>query len=456
MNHCIVVGGGVAGLAAALRLSTDMRHRVTLLDGAPAFGGRVRSFTDRASGTEIDNGQHVLMGACTAALEYLGEIGTASSLTRLRGMALPFVNRGGRRALLQAGALPHPLSLVQAFLRYDLLPLRARLRVLAAAVRLRGISSGRLGALDGLTADVWLRNLGQGSEEIDALWEPLVLATMNTTPSRASARLFAVLLREIFLGAPDAADMLLPAAALSDIFIEPAIAELTRRGVIVRSSTAVTEVECTGAGSDRHVSAVIAGDERITTDAVLLALPPWALARMRLRGIDGSESDQPLADAAIPGIELSAFVPSEILSIHVWLRRDVGTSPMTGLLGTTLQWVFFKGRTEEGLFHYSCTVSGASGDETTDRGKLRELLLRELALLAPGLRDEDIVRILPIREKRATFVPSPGIEGSRPVPRSAIPGLYLAGDWTATGLPATIEGAVRSGLAAAQAVRNDR
>ncbi|MBR9974462.1 MAG: hydroxysqualene dehydroxylase HpnE [Bacteroidetes bacterium] len=456
MTHCIVVGGGVAGLAAALRLSSDERYRVTLFESAPALGGRVRSFVDRDSGTESDNGQHVLMGACTAALDYLGEIGTASSLARLRGMSLPFVHIDGRRSLLQAGALPHPLSLVVAFLRYDMLSFRARMRILRAAIRLRRLSGSGLDALDDLTAEAWLRNLGQGSAEMLAFWQPLVLATMNSTPSQASARLFAALLREIFLGARDAADMLLPDAALSGIFIEPAVSELQRRGVIVRSGTTVTALACPEEGSGRRVTAVIAGDERLATDAVILAMPPWALRRLRLIDASGKQTDRPLPDVLLPGIDLAAFIPSEILSVHVWLRRSAGTSPMTGLLGTTLQWVFFKGKTAEGQYHYSCTVSGAEGHETTHRDALRRLVLRELALLAPGLVDGDIIRILPIREKRATFVPAPGIERMRPQARTGVRGLYLAGDWTATGLPATIEGAVRSANSAVEAVGNHK
>jgi zeta-carotene desaturase len=146
------------------------------------------------------------------------------------------------------------------------------------------------------------------------------------------------------------------------------------------------------------------------------------------------------------------FIPSEILSIHVWLRRDLGQSPMTGLLGTTLQWVFFKGITDEGLFHYSCTVSAAHGEEANDDAVLRTLLLRELCMLDAALLESDIIRILPIREKRATFVPKPGLEQWRPISATAIQGFFLAGDWTDTGLPATIEGAVRSGFIAAECV----
>jgi hydroxysqualene dehydroxylase len=476
MKRCVVVGGGVAGLAAALRLSSA-GHTVTLCEAAPALGGRVRSFTDRVSGQEIDNGQHVLMGACTSALEYLAEsaggggmgvgrnrnaraIDAAArfGLQRFRGLALPFVHADGRQGKLQAGVLPHPLSMAQAFLRYDLLTLRARLRILRVTSRLRSLRRRKLDSLDVHSASEWLRGCGQREEEIELFWRPIVLATMNTEPADASARLFVILLKEIFLGRADAADMLLPTTGLSRIFIDPAVQELTHRGVDIRGSTGVTSVDIRHFEGGTIVRGVRCGECHIEADRVILAVQPWALGRLGLThegALDSHHSAARLVDTMLPGVDLAEFCPSEILSVHVWTRRDLGRAPMTGLLGTSLQWVFFKGQTADGAFHYSCTISSARGDESTDASVLRATLLRELALLSDSFVDDDIIRILPIREKRATFVPKAGLEALRPHPRTQIAGLYLAGDWTATGLPATIEGAVRSGFRAAAALVDD-
>jgi squalene-associated FAD-dependent desaturase len=462
MKRCVVAGGGLAGLAAALRLSASPDMSVTLCESAPAPGGRVRSFVDRASGDEIDNGQHVLMGCYRATLRYLAEAGlTDPSLLRMRGFVLPFVHADGRHSVLQAGGLPHPLSLVQALLRYDMLPFGARLRILRMVMRLRFQTERAWKAADVKNAAAWLRECGQREKEIEHFWRPIILATMNTEAESASAKLFSTVLREIFLGEPDAADMLLPATALSTLFVDPAREELERRGVRILTGTAVSAVETvaeqTPAANDRRggrVTAVRCGALRRPADAVILAVPPWVLSRIVLLcGMESGGADlTQCIEELLPGTELAAFTPSEILSLHVWIRRSLGDSPMTGLLGTSVQWVFFKGRTSEGLFHYSCTISSARGDETGDRAALRALLLRELRLLDAGLCDDDIARILPIREKRATFIPRPGLEGHRPVTRTSVPGLFLAGDWTATGLPATIEGAIRSGFAAADSV----
>jgi squalene-associated FAD-dependent desaturase len=445
MRHCVVAGGGLAGLAAALRLSRSPNVSVTLCEAAPALGGRARSFLDRQSGLEIDNGQHVLMGCYRATLAYLAEAEeSASALQRLRGLALPFLHTDGRRARLQAGGLPHPLSLAQAFLRYRMLSFSGRLRILRVALRLRSLGKAQLDRLDAISASQWLRSCGQGTEEIAFFWRPVILATMNTEAEAASAKLLAVVLREIFLGDAEAADMLLPTVGLSALLVDPVRRTLESRGVRILTGTAVTAIDLsgeTGTGNDGEaaptVTGVRCGETDLPADAVILAVPPWAIARL------------------LPAIDTGSFSPSEILSVHVWTRRDLGRAPMTGLLGTTLQWVFFKGETGPGEFHYSCTVSAAAGDETSDEPALRRLLLRELQLLDPALRDDDITRILPIREKRATFVPKPGLDALRPGTRTAVAGLFLAGDWTDTGLPATIEGAIRSGNTAAEGVLSD-
>ncbi len=459
MKRCIVAGGGLAGLAAALRLSSSPNNSVTLCESAPALGGRTRSFIDRRTGCEIDNGQHVLMGCYRATLRYLAEAGIAApSLQRLRGLTLPFVHADGRRSLLRAGALPHPFSLAQAFLRYDMLPVAGRLRILRVALRLRLQSEKAHRAMDGRSAAEWLRNCGQLEDEIALFWRPLILATMNTEPDRASAKLLATVLREIFLGAPDAADLLLPAAALSSTLVDPVRDELERRGVRILTGSAVTAVEFARAeappGEDRRrlrVTGALCGGTLLSADAVILSVPAWALSRLTFRFDDesGEGGRQQGAREMLPTIDTTPFLPSEILSIHVWVRRDLGPAPMTGLLGTSLQWVFFKGKQPDGLFHYSCTISSARGDETADESALRALVLGELRLLDSELRDDELVRILPIREKRATFIPGPGLELHRPVAITSVLGLFLAGDWTATGLPATIEGAIRSGFTAA-------
>jgi hypothetical protein len=199
-------------------------------------------------------------------------------------------------------------------------------------------------------------------------------------------------------------------------------------------------VERIGINAGAIEGVVLRDGEAIEADAVISALPSWSLRRV----LESSE-----ALPVVP-VDFDAFQPSEILSVHVWMKRDLGLGAMTGLLGTKLQWVFFKGKESDGRYRYSCTISAAGDDVPRDATALRPLLLRELQIACADLQDADILQLLPIREKRATFIPAPGLENVRPAAATSIHGFVLAGDWTATGLPATIEGAIRSGFVAAE------
>lgn len=447
MKHVVILGGGVAGLAAALRLSRSTgRHttppRITLLEASPKLGGRVYSFTHTLSESSLDNGQHVLMGCCTAAIEYLREVGQEQNVERMRGLALPFYRADGARARLEAGGLPHPLGMVQAFLRYDLLSLSDRLRILRVALRLRSMKEADLAVLDAMTCEEWLRQMGQSAAAIEYFWHPVILATLNADHTRASARLLAVVLREIFLSTSDAADMLLPAAPLGDLFIDPAAHLLQLRGVELRLHTQAVRLRVAG---NRCVGVEVKDGEVVEADVVLSAMPAWALRRV-FEQADASADLQ---------LEYDRFLPSEILSVHFWTSRELGAGLMSGLLDTKLQWLFAKGQERDGRYRYSCTVSAAGDDVPRSEEELRPLLLEELRLVCPDLTGSELLDILPLREKRATFVPAPGLQDVRPDAETAIEGLYLAGDWTATGFPATIEGAVRSGYAAAETALAD-
>ncbi len=444
MKHVVIMGGGVAGLAAALRLSrsagrSSLPPRITLLEASPKLGGRVYSFAHALSDSPLDNGQHVLMGCCVAAIEYLREVGHEQNVERLRGLALPFFRADGARSRLEAGTLPHPLGMVQAFLRYDMLSLPDRLRILRVALRLRSMKETDLAALDAMSCEAWLRSMGQSPAAIDYFWHPVILATLNADHERASAKLLAVVLREIFLSTPEAADVLLPAAPLGELFIDPAAHLLELRGVELRLHAPAETLRIDG---DRCIGVEMKDGAFLEADAVMSAMPAWALRRVL---------EQTEASTALQ-VKYDSFLPSEILSVHFWTSRDLDAGSMSGLLDTKLQWLFAKGRESDGRYRYSCTVSAAGDDVPRSAGELRPLLLEELRLICPDLAGDELLDLLPLREKRATFVPAAGLEVVRPCAETAIQGLFLAGDWTATGFPATIEGAIRSGYAAAESI----
>lgn len=431
MSRAIVIGAGVAGLAAAVAL-TERGHAVTLFEARPHAGGRAFSFHDRATDADLDNGQHLVLGCCTATLALLRTIGSDGLLARVDPMRIPFLHADGRCAELRPGALPHPLNLVQGFLGYRMLGVRERLAVLRVAAALRLASPRRIDALDAVTAADWLAAHGQGTAALDLLWRPIVLATMNADVHEVSAKLFAVVLREIFLGRADGSALLLATRPLSDIFARPALAWLRARGAVVHLHRAVERVHVDGG---RACGVIDAEGVAHAADLVVSAVPHDACRALMARsGLDGVAGGSDRLHAA------------PIVSVHVWSTTRITAEAMTGLLGTRVQWVFDKGRVGD-LHHVSCTISAATGEEYDDAARMEAFVRAELCGVYPQLRGEDIVRVKVVRERRATFLPAPGLEGVRPGVVTSVPGLLLAGDWTATGLPATIEGAVRSGFA---------
>lgn len=438
MKRVAIVGGGLAGLAAAVHAQAAGAE-VSLFEARNRLGGRCFSVTDRESGVAIDNGQHALMGCYHATLRYLRLCGAEHLLDRLQGLSLQMRHVDGRVAQLTAGALPPPFGPAMAFLRYGMLRPMDRLRILRVALTLRFMNEGGLRTLDALSAEDWLRSLGQGEEAIAYFWAPVVLATLNADIREASAYLLAVVLRAVFLTDARAMDILLPRAGLSDVLIEPARSLLEQGGVRIVAGNAVQALLM---DHGRVVGLRDAGGVEQVADAVILAVAPWHCAKL----LGGLPIAAPLLQVA------GHFHPSPILSAHLWLRRDPGVAIMTGGLGGALQWVFGKGTDASGNTRISCTISAAAAWERASQQELRDMIVRELLRLYPSLSEQDVLRVVPLLEHRATFLPSPGMEAVRPSAETSIGGLYLAGDWTATSLPATIESAVLSGERAVAAM----
>jgi squalene-associated FAD-dependent desaturase len=440
MTDVAIIGGGTAGLAAALRL-VSAGVKVRLYEARHIAGGRTFSVPDPESGMEVDNGQHLLMGCYRDTLRYLADAGGAAGLRHLPRLRIPFLHTDGRKGTLAAGALPPPLGHALAFLRYSLLDWPAKRAVLSLALHLRTLRIDSIPELDEISAESWLRGRRQTDSAVEALWEPVILATMNTTADRASAAVFVRVLREIFLGSAGASSLLLPERGLSRVLVDPALARISERGGEVFFGRAVRSLRAEGDAI--RLQFRDGGGEQAAS--VLCAVPPWKLG------------DVLASSELLPGIRriLPHFEPSSILSVHFWTDRPVTNEPMTGLLGGTLQWLFAKGRDTSGMHMYSCTVSAPGALIEQDGQVIGDLLGAELMRSVPGFDAGGIRRVLPLRERRATFVPRPGLDAVRPAARTPVRGLYLAGDWTATGLPATIEGAVRSGHLAADAILTD-
>lgn len=436
MTDCAILGGGLAGLSAAVKLAGEGRS-IALFEARPHCGGRASAFTDRRTGERIDNGQHILMGCYTEMLSFLETIGSADLLTPIRRMRLPFHTKRGESATMKTRPFPYPFDALSAFFGFRLLSLPERLGSLRVLLRTKYMNAGVMNALDAISVETWLRHLRQTENAIEHLWSPIVLATMNARIHEASAYLFAVVLREAFLSGRKASTFLVPSCDLSTLYVDGALQYLSRRNAHILSHTRVESIRKTSNGF-----AIAAGPTAIEATAVIVALPPAAYTRL-------VGHSPVLADL---DVKTEHFEPSEIISAHIWITRPITEELMTGFLGTTLQWLFSKGQAKDGKWRYTGVISAANELRGYATDALTAIVKTELCAVYDGLEPDDISRIKLVREYAATFIPRPGIEKFRPLNNTRREKIFLAGDWTATSLPATIEGAVRSGHRAAALV----
>jgi squalene-associated FAD-dependent desaturase len=423
-----VVGGGFAGLAAAVGLARA-GARVTLLERRPFLGGRAYSFRDPTTGDVVDNGPHALMGAYTEAIDFLREIGAAEKLAfqpRLRvALAHPALGVGE----IAAPALPGPLQAPAALLRYRLLSLRDRVRLFVGALRL----VRREATLEGVTVAAALRDAGQSAAACERFWHPLAIATLNEVPERAAARPFAAVLRRGFLAGARAARFALARVPLSELYVDDARRTIeTAGGAVVTGATIATVLT----GDDAVDALVLRDGRRIDADAFIVAVPCAALLRMLPPALRDAPSFRALA----------AVETSPIVSVHLWLDRPAGWgAPFLGLLGGRTQWLFDCG----GRRIASVTSGARFWDDAPDDAIAAEVLSDARAVV-PALRSAACVRSLVVRERHATISLTPAADRVRPSVTTPLANFFLAGDWVQTGLPATIEGAVQAGREAAR------
>ena len=422
----VVVGGGFAGLSAAAALA-DRGARVLVFEARPSLGGRAASFTDPATGEPVDNGQHVVVGAYTETFEFLRRIRSESGVRMQPRLSLDVVDSEGVRTRLECPGLPSPLHLLAGLLRWPALGWADRLAAMRMALR-------RAPRPDETVRD-WLRHMGQTPRLIELLWEPLAVAALNQPIDAAAAAPFALVIDRI-LERRDASALGLAVTPLTDLYATPARSFVETRGGAVRTGRAAI----IGAWPAASLS-VRSGDHEIWPRAVICAVP-WH----GLRSAFWPEPPPlaPVFDAA------DATPASPIVTVNLWLDRPVTEAAFLGLPGRTMQWVFDKQRLfGAGVSHLSLVSSGAEAVVASSNDELVALAVEELRSACPAAGDAVVRRAVVVRERKATFSVAPGMPPRPPV-RTAIPGLFLAGDWIGNDLPATIEGAVISGHAAAR------
>lgn len=435
-QRCIVVGGGVAGIAAAVE-ATLQGMEVVLIEARRYLGGRARSFRDDTSGDVLDNGQHVAMG-CYAALRYvLRQLGTEHLLGPDDPVPIAFVSAGNECDRFDPYRLPGAAGVIAGVLR---------LRSFSLAERLRLLQCGVLAAFgprpEGKTVAALLERWNQPQTVIERFWEPLVLATLNAPIESADATLLRAVLRRAFFGGGKSHYLLVPRAGLSELW-EPLPAWLAGRGSQVRLGLQAVELLRLG---DRVIGVATDDGEEIRGSAVIAAVPPKALLRLL-----GPESDAARAAAA--------FETMPIVSVYLWYDRPLDIPPVVGLWGTTSQWVFDRDRLIERSDdsrrqfpgHVEVTISAAPHVATQPTEAIAALADRELRTVFPSVERAQLLCWRVIKERAATVLLTPKTVSLRLTPHSSIAGLFVAGDWTATGLPATLESAAASGIAAARA-----
>jgi squalene-associated FAD-dependent desaturase len=431
----IVVGGGLAGISAALSCA-DAGADVTLLEGRNRLGGLTYSW--RRGELTVDNGQHVFLRCCEAYRALLDRLGVTRLTVLQDRLDIPVTSTSdGRTARLRRVGLPSPLHLGPALLRYRPLRARQRLSAVRAALALSHLDRTDP-ASDRSTFAEWLRAHGQDGWTVGALWDLVGTATLNARADQASLALAAMVFQVGLLGEPDAADIGWSRVPLQRLHGDAAQDRLLEAGARVRTSARLTRIAPDGPGW-----LVVAGGEEYSAQRVVLAVPPAA-----------AEALLPAdAVAAEPGWS-ARLGQAPIVNVHLVLGQRVLDEPFLAVVGSPLQWIF--DRTEAaGLArgqYLALSISAADGYIEQPVARLRELFLPELARVLPAVDRAELVDFFVTRERAATIRSAPGQAALRAPARTARPGLVLAGAWTDTGWPDTMEGAVRSGQTAARIV----
>ncbi len=444
MEDVLIIGGGFAGLAAGVALA-GAGHRVRLVEQKPHLGGRAFSFRESATGATVDNGQHLFMGCYRATIRLLETIGTLDRVRFQPRLKINFLDAPGRVTALECPDLPSPWHWLVGVLRSRSFGVREKLEIARLG---RALGSGNTSGLDRLSVEEWLTGLGQSEKLRRNFWDLLCIAAMNEDPRRAAAALFERVLRLALFRSPQDSRIGIPAAGLSNCYTDAARAYITARGGQVETGRRVLSLIISG-GPGVCEGVRLGDGSEIRSRVVLSAVPWFDLARLLPGELARAE---PFFAACL------ALRPAPIISINLWFDRPITDLEFAGLRGTTVQWLFNKSRIlsaaggetpDSGLFYVSLVLSGAHAHIERSKDDLLAAACRELGELLPPACRAKLVHSLVVKERWATFSPGCDTEALRPPARTPVRRLYLAGDWTATGLPATIEGAVQSAYTAA-------
>jgi squalene-associated FAD-dependent desaturase len=457
-QRVVVIGGGLAGITAAIALA-ESGAEVTLLEARPRLGGATCSFN--RDGLIVDTGQHIYLGCCSAYRGLLGKLGMTASAPLQARFDVTVLAPGSRQGRLRRTALPGPLHMLSALGRYPFLSMNERVSVSRPALAMRRLDPADP-KVDAQRFGDWLAARGQSERARRALWDLFTVSALNIAGDDASLALAATVVKTGLLGKNNAADIGVPALPLGELHGDAGATLLAKLGAQVALGTKVSAIEdltddLTGARFRvrlaRPAEDAALGDE-LLADAVVLAVP--------------HEKAAPLVPPdALPAGTVAAWAglgASPIVNVHVIYDRKVTDLPFAAAIDSPVQWIFDRtsisglgninhGQSSPGQQYLAISLSAADEYVDVPASKLRDQFVPALAELFPAAREAQVAEFFVTRERRATFRQGPGTGALRPRAGTQRPGLVLAGAWTDTGWPDTMEGAVRSGLSAAIELR---
>ena len=440
-----IVGGGLAGLATAVALADSRLQResggtalaIELIESRRMLGGRATSFRDPATGELIDNCQHVTLGCCTNFDDFCRRTGLERLFTR--EAALHFLGPDGLDTMIrQSARLPAPLHLAPSLLRLGYLTRRERIAVAFGLRRLARLRCGDASYRG--TIGEWLRVAGQPERAIELFWTPVIVSALSEEVDRASVAASRKVFVDAFLRHRQGYQMSVPTVPLRSLYDDQLIPWLRGQDVKVYLGQDVRTIELT---SDRAASLLFADGRRREVDFVCAAVPWFRVADL---------FDRDCNDRLAFLKDLVHFEPAPITSVHLWLNQRLPLPHRHAVLpGRFSQWIFDR-TINQGTPYYQVVISASRQVASMPRGEVIEQVCRDLEATLGGNMRTAVTTATVITEQRAVFSPTPEVDQYRPSQRTSVPNLVLAGDWTATGWPATMEGAVRSGYLAAEAM----
>jgi len=436
MKRCLIIGGGLAGLTAASILSSK-NFSVTLFESSPKLGGRTYSFIDKGTVTEIDNGQHIMMGCYKETLSFLKLIGAENNFDYQKNLFLKFIDSHKNQYQINASTLFYPLNLLLSIIDYNALSASDKLYFILFLLKLPFISKN---TIKRITVKEWLEVEGQSLNTIKSFWEILCIGALNTKLEKASALVFYDVLIQIFFKDNSSSTIILPKFGLSESLINPAERFIKKNNGQVILSETMQEIRIE---NQKVVEVKTEKNVYNYFDYVISAIPHHAFEKI----ICTKKINIECKLEHELNLELKQEY-SAILNIHIWLNADKLSEKFYGLIDSPLHWIFVKEK------HINIVISDANYLVDKSKEEIFDFVIEEL-IKYTSITRKDISQYKIIKEKRATFVPAIDTIGRRPNSKTSIKNLFLAGDWTNTGLPSTIESAVKSGRIAADNVVND-